>query len=155
MNGKTQGAFLLLTSILLSSTLTYLLTKAKYEKKTVKQETVVPVKKSEPKQKTTDLQEKEDITKYAEKYKQTNAELTSRYSAAVEEPSSIEIIDDDRYGRLDDYDVVSWTIFADNVVVDDSKHVITDFDGSVGAETIARFDQLEHDNAVYIRNGDK
>lgn len=154
MNGKTQGAFLLLSSILISSTLSYLLTKARYEKKIVK-----PAQKQEPVQKpeqkkSTDLQEKEDITKYAEKYKQKFTELTKEYAPDHEEHKTREFIDADIFGSNDEFDTVTWTIYADDILVDEMDHIINDPDKNVGSDVVENFDEFQHDNTVYIRNYD-
>ena len=159
MNTKTGGSLLLLGCILVSSTLTYILTKAKYEKKNYPKPEL-PEEKTEKKpkpMKRTDeftLQsvqnEKIDVTKYAEKYKSQYSSLVRDYGQENEK-ATYEIIDDDSFGT-NGYEVIEFTLYADGVLTDKQKRIITDPENNVGRETIERFDELEHNGAVYVRN---
>lgn len=162
MNASTtKGAFVLLTSIILSSGLTYILTKSYYEKnKNLKPAIAEPEKKQEPKAvkasgKEVVLQSqatKEDIIKYAEKYKRQNAELIRDYVPDPDDEPIRQIIDADIFGTNQYYDEVSYTLYSDGTLVDEQNHIVSDPDNSVGIEAIERFNELEHNGAVYIRN---
>lgn len=166
MNANTtKGAFVLLGGILLSSVLTYILTKAYYEKnknpKPVQAEPEKkPEKKSEvksvkPSSKEVILQaqvSKDDITKYAEKYNRQHAELIRDYVPDPEEVPVRQIIDADIFGTNQYYDELSYTLYGDGTLVDEQNHIVEDPDNSVGIEAVERFNELEHNGAVYIRN---
>lgn len=158
MNTKVQGAMLLLSAIMISSTLTYLLTKAKYEKRSLPK----PDIQEEPKNETgskgenasqqANPQEKIDITKYAEKYKRQNAELIRDYTPDPAEVPVREVIDEDIFDTNRGYDSVTYTLYADGTLVNELNEIVTDPDESVGLDTIERFNEKEHNGAVYIRN---
>lgn len=156
---NSKGAMLILSSILISSVLTYILTKAYYTKRPVAitpDELPEQPKKEEKKEtpvKQENPQEKVDVMKYAEKYKQKAAALTREYQAEEEKRPNIEIIDADIFGTNSEYVTVTYTYYAsDRILADEENEVITDYDNSVGKVNIERFDDLEHDGAVYVRN---
>ena len=161
MNTKVQGAMLLLSSIIISSVLTHLLTKAKYEKRKVIAAPEVqeePKKESKPKTKMgdeinlTNSQEKIDVTKYAEKYKRQNDALVRDYTPDPSEHPTIEIIDCDIFDSNEAYDAVTFTLYADGVLVNEQGKIVTDYENNVGTRAVERFNELEHDGAVYVRN---
>lgn len=157
MNNRS-GAFVLLGSILLSSSLTYVLTKAKYEKgfgraqkaepKPKETEEEIPVKRTSP-----IVSEKGDITKYTEKYKQINEELLKRYSPDPSEHPVREFIDQDIFEMdSDEYEKIGFTLYSDGVLVDERNNIVTDRENNVGIEAVERFNEYERDGAVYVRN---
>lgn len=163
MNSKTQGAFVLLGSIIISSVLTYLLTKAKYEKKVYAQSDVSESGSSDTKQTAVKNGEeiplqntnnqKIDVTKYAEKYKRHNSELVRDYTSEQEnEAPEIEVIDEDIFETNPSYDSITYTLYSDGVLTDEYSHIVRDPENSVGRFTVERFHELEHNDAVYIRN---
>lgn len=54
----------------------------------------------------------------------------------------------------DDYDVVSLTYYADDVLAYDDDTVVTDIDALVGLDSLNHFGEYE-DDAVHVRNDDK
>ena len=157
---NAKGGMLVLSCILISSLLTYYLTKARYEKRPViVKSDALPEPKDkapeEPKKEAkpqAEPQEKEDIMSYAEKYKQKAAALVRDYSPQQEERPKIQIIDADIFDTDSDYEAVTYTFYSDNILTDEENEVITDYDNCVGKSTIERFDDLEHNGAVYVRN---
>lgn len=162
MNAKKEGALLLLGTILISCTLTYLLTKAKYEKKPV-----VPAQQINPDEKPDNKTKNEialqanetekpmDVTQYAEKYKNKHDALVRDYRPDQPvETDSREIIDEDTFESNPAYDAVSYTLFQNNVLMDEQERIVTDPDETIGRDVIERFNELEHNDAVYVRNHD-
>lgn len=148
MNNKTQGAMLILTTILITSTLTYLLTKAKYQKRPM---TAQPETKTETKSETKPA-EAVNVTEYAERLVRKNQELIRDYIEDPDDHKEREIIDEDIFESNPEFDSVSFTLYADGVLTDEQNKIVHDLESTVGRDTIERFNALEHNNAVYIRN---
>lgn len=160
MNEKTKGAMLILSAILISSTLTYLLTKAKYQKQpiSIKPETkpAEPVenKKSEETAEPNAQTDKEiDVIEYAKKLQRKNSELTRDYTPDPEDHKERDIIDVDIFeSDPEHFDSVTYTLWADGTLTDEVGDIIYDPESTVGRDTIERFNALEHNGAVYVRN---
>ena len=162
MDTKAKGAFVLLGSILLSCTLTYILTKAKYTKQPAGTTADIPNKEtSETKEKETKngdeitLQDaqKIDVTKYAEKYIRKNSELVRDYTSDPKpDTPEIEIIDEDIFNTNGAYEAISFTLYSNGVLADELNHIVTDPENNVGVYAIEHFNELERNNAVYVRN---
>ena len=163
MNNKTQGAFVLLGSILLSCTLTYILTKAKYTKQPSHSAADIPEKKNLPESKQKQIKNGEeiplqntqriDITKYAEKYVRKNSELTRDYTPESKpDTPNIEIIDEDIFESNPAYEAITFTLYGDGTLADEQNHIVYDPENSVGTYAVERFNALEHNGAVYVRN---
>lgn len=155
MTKNIRGAMLLLSCIVFSSTLTYILTKAKYEKRTMpKPEPQEPQKeenKKEIKLQTNNSQE-DDPIRYAEKYKRQNSELTREYSPDPSEHQEIEIIDGDIFATNPAYDTVTFTLFNNGVLVNEQKKIVIDYENNVGRDAVENFNKYEFKDAVYVRN---
>lgn len=162
MNDKARGAFVILGSIIISSVLTYLLTKAKYEKRIYPQPDISEETKPKTKQNTLkngeeialqNTNQKIDVTKYAEKYIRHNSELVRDYTSDPEpETDTIEIIDEDIFDSNASYEGITFTLYSDGVLADELNHIVSDPENSIGRFTVERFDELEHNGAVYVRN---
>ena len=151
---NSRGAMLLLSTILISCGLTYILTRAYYKKSPVAvKQPELPKQEGPKKEEKTQENPKEiDVMSYAERYKQQAAALTREYSGEQEPRKRIQIIDGDIFGSDPDYTTVTYTFYADRVLADEENNIITDYDDSVGRSTIERFDDLEHNGAVYVRD---
>lgn len=157
MNSKTQGAMLLLSSIVISSVLTYLLTKAKYEKRSVTKPDIQTVEEPKPSKKEIILQQNSqedtsDVIKYAEKYVRKNSELIRDYTPEMEARPEIEFIDADIFDSDDAYDTVTFTLYKNNVLVNEQNKIVIDYENNVGREAVERFNEHEVNGAVYVRN---
>lgn len=157
MNTKAQGAMLLLSSIIISSVLTYILTKAKYEKRAVPKPDIQVTEEPKEQKKEIELQQnsqedKNDVIKYAEKYIRKNSELTREYMPEQEQRQEIELIDGDIFDTNPAYDTVTFTLFSDGVLVNEQQKIVIDYQNNVGREVIERFNEYEENGAVYVRN---
>lgn len=93
------------------------------------------------------FEEKPDISTYAEILK---------HEAYVPEGMKMEeskpyVISPDEFGEFEDYETISLTYYADQVLVDDGGGKIEDVDGVVGMESLAHFGEYE-DDSVFVRN---
>lgn len=84
------------------------------------------------------------------------------YSEECEEKNKeeeVESMDDDRpyvispdeFGELDDYDLISLTYYADEVLADDIDEIVEDVDDVVGLDSLTHFGEYEPDS-VFVRN---
>lgn len=160
MNNKTQGAMLLLATIIISSTLTYLITKAKYKKGPIvvqaeQQKNDKPETKADEK---TDPEPKIqhdqpiDVVEYAKQLQRKNGELVRDYTDDPNDHKERDIIDVDIYDSNPEFDSVSYTLYSDGVLADELNEIVYDPENSVGRDTVERFNALEHNGAVYVRN---
>ncbi|MCM1090071.1 MAG: hypothetical protein NC413_04455 [Muribaculum sp.] len=93
------------------------------------------------------FEEKPDISTYAEILKN---------EAYIPEGTEMEenkpyVISPDEFGEFEDYDQISLTYYADQVLVDDGGDKIEDVDDVVGMESLTRFGEYE-DDSVFVRN---
>ena len=61
------------------------------------------------------------------------------------------VISPEEFGEFEDYDTISLTYYADQVLVDDGGDKIEDVDDVVGMESLTRFGEYE-DDSVFVRN---
>lgn len=61
------------------------------------------------------------------------------------------VISPDEFGEFEDYDTISLTYYADQVLVDDGGDKIEDVDDVVGMESLTHFGEYE-DDSVFVRN---
>lgn len=78
-----------------------------------------------------------DKTNYASKEPKTDDE-------------KIYVISPEEFGELEDYDKISLTLYADNVLADDMNNVINP-EETVSLDALNRFGEYE-DDAVFVRN---
>lgn len=61
------------------------------------------------------------------------------------------VISPDEFGEFEDYDTISLTYYADQILVDDGGNKIEDVDDVVGMESLTHFGEYE-DDSVFVRN---
>lgn len=66
--------------------------------------------------------------------------------------SSIEIISDQEYNTIDEFDAKSWTYWNNDILTDEDDNVVEDYEEIIG-EALSQFG--EFDDSVYVRNIDK
>lgn len=81
----------------------------------------------------------------------------SKTSGGSEEQGEIdilkpEVIPPDEFGDILEYDTISLTLYADDVLVDDyTDEVVKDIEGTVTSEALNSFGEWD-DNSVFVRN---
>ncbi len=93
------------------------------------------------------FEEKPDISTYAEILK-NEAYVPEGTEMAENKPY---VISPDEFGEFEDYDTISLTYYADQVLVDDGGDKIEDVDDVVGMESLTHFGEYE-DDSVFVRN---
>lgn len=86
----------------------------------------------------------------------TRYSTTSVTEEKKEEPAPSEgpyVISPEEFGSRDDYDTVSLTYYADEVLADDMDEPVTDVNDVVGLESLNCFGDYE-DDCVFVRNDD-
>ena len=82
----------------------------------------------------------------------TEDEDGSVYVEPGEEKIAPYTITVDEYGENDDYEIKSWSYYADFVLTDENEEIIGDSESIIG-DILTEFDSLkDNNNAVYIRN---
>ena len=61
------------------------------------------------------------------------------------------VISPDEFGEFDDYDTISLTYYADQVLVDEDDELVEDIEETVGFESLNAFGEYE-DDSVFVRN---
>lgn len=108
--------------------------------------------------------DKPSIVEYAAKLRKqgytnySNTDSLSEDSNVSEEEVDENMINDepyvispDEFGELDDYDTISLTYYADQVLADENDELVEDIEETVGFESLNTFGQYE-DDSVFVRN---
>lgn len=64
------------------------------------------------------------------------------------------VISPDEFGEIDEYETISLTLYADNVLADDQGNVIDDVEETVGEDSLNHFGEYEEDS-VFVRNDER
>ena len=64
------------------------------------------------------------------------------------------VIPPEQFGDNDDYDQISLTYYADQVLADENDEIIEDVEETIGFESLTHFGEYE-DDSVFVRNDDK
>lgn len=71
-----------------------------------------------------------------------------------EEPMSVDkpyVITPEEFGDLDDYETISLTYYADQILADDNDVIVDDIEDVVGFDSLNSFGEYE-DDSVFVRN---
>lgn len=109
------------------------------------------------KEKAAQAKEKPDITEYAAKlqkegytnYAGMNTEDKKEESGfIVDQPY---VITPDVFGEFDDYETISLSYYADQVLADENDEIVDDVEDIVGFDSLNHFGEYE-DDSVFVRN---
>lgn len=170
---KATGLFIFTIGAAVGSVVTWQYTKKIYEQRN--QEEIDSVKKTLPKR-TPDMtwipyppnsvrtdpapekeketarvdrfEEKPNISQYAKILKEKRYTTNDGSPTAESKPY---VISPDEFGDFDEYERISLTYYADQVLADDNDERIIDVDKVVGAESLTHFGEYE-DDSVFVRN---
>ncbi len=108
--------------------------------------------------------DKPSIVEYAAKLRKqgytnySNTDSLSEDSNVSEEGVDENMINDkpyvispDEFGEFDDYETISLTYYADQVLADEDDELVEDIEETVGFESLNTFGQYE-DDSVFVRN---
>jgi hypothetical protein len=102
--------------------------------------------------------DKPSIVEYAAKLRKQGYINYSNTDSLFEEEVDENMINDkpyvispDEFGEFDDYDTISLTYYADQVLVDEDDELVEDIEETVGFESLNAFGEYE-DDSVFVRN---
>lgn len=109
--------------------------------------------------KAAQAREKPDIIEYATILKSegyTNYSNMEPSIPEVEKDKSMDaekpyVISPNEFDEMDDYETISLTYYADNILADDMDELVEDADNVVGADFASHFGEYE-DDSVFVRN---
>lgn len=102
-------------------------------------------------------EEKPDITEYAARLEREGYTNYSNVSAGEkkEEQEAMEmkpyVISPEEFGEFEDYERISLSYYADQILADEDDEKVEDVDNVVGLESLAHFGEYE-DDSVFVRN---
>ena len=161
MNSKITYFILFATGVAIGSIATWQYVKKKYEQ--IAQEEIESVKEvfsnreKNSKEENADAvaginhREKPDINEYASKVRKMN------YSGFSEKDDEVDVIDTpytitpEEFGEFEDYEKISLTFYADQILADDIDELVEDIDDVIGINSLTRFGEYE-DDALFVRN---
>lgn len=179
MNNKITSFMMFIFGAAVGSVVTWQYTKKKYEQ--IAQEEINSVKETFSKLKVKNkdneseennnvrtiverAKDKPSIVEYAAKLRKqgytnySNTDSLSEDSNVSEEEVDENMINDkpyvispDEFGEFDDYDTISLTYYADQVLADDDDELVEDIEETVGFESLNAFGEYE-DDSVFVRN---
>ena len=104
--------------------------------------------------KADNAKEKPNIIEYAARLHKQGYTNYSDIEVKEEEPMSVDkpyVIAPEEFGELDDYDTISLTYYADQILADDNDEIIEDIEDVVGFDSLNSFGEYE-DDSVFVRN---
>ncbi len=81
-------------------------------------------------------------------YSNANANSKNEEREVMDKPY---IIPPEEFGTLDEYETISLTYYADEVLTDDNDDVMEDTENIIGSDALNRFGEFEEDS-VFVRN---
>ena len=97
-----------------------------------------------------EIDEKPDLSVYTAKLKEQGY-LQDVEEGGTDDMEKPYVISPDEYGEMDDYDLYSYTYYADKVLADENNEPIEDVDKSIGLEALKHFGEYG-DESVYVTN---
>lgn len=98
---------------------------------------------------------KEDKAETEEKIKQLDYTSYSKPDKTPETMKESEdipyVITPEEFGEFDDYEEISLTFWADQIITDDDDEILEDVNRVIGFESLNHFGEYE-DDSVYVRN---
>lgn len=163
MNNNVTNLIMFTAGAAIGSAVTWIFVKKKYEQ--IAQDEINSVKEVFSK-KNKELQTPDpaadisrDIVKEPTRFEPTeeeldeNLRLTANYRTTYfyAEYSKPYVIPPAEFGEKEDYDKISLTYYADNILVDDDNTLLEDVENVVGFESLTHFGEYE-DDSVFVRN---
>lgn len=168
---KATGFVIFVLGAAVGSVVTWQYTRKKYEQiaqeeidsvKEIfsKRESAADVEITDPEPHTAKIgkpEEKPDITEYAARLERDGYTNYSNVGAEQkkEEQETMEIkpyvISPEEFGEFEDYERISLSYYADQVLADEDDEKVDDVDNVVGLESLTHFGEFE-DDSVFVRN---
>ncbi len=116
-------------------------------------------KNTEVRVKADNAKEKPNVIEYAawlrkQGYTNYSDMVDEKPEEVKEEPMSVDkpyVIAPEEFGELDDYEIISLTYYADQILADDNDVIVDDVENVVGFDSLNSFGEYE-DDSVFVRN---
>ncbi len=116
-------------------------------------------KNTEVRVKADNAKEKPNVIEYAawlrkQGYTNYSDMVDKKPEEVKEEPMSVDkpyVIAPEEFGELDDYEIISLTYYADQILADDNDVIVDDVENVVGFDSLNSFGEYE-DDSVFVRN---
>jgi hypothetical protein len=96
--------------------------------------------------------EKRGIAEYTEQLrKRENTDYSKKEEKASAKAPKPYVITPEAFSDSDEYEKISLTYFADQILADDNEELMEDVEGTVGFESLSHFGEYE-DDSVFVRN---
>lgn len=155
MNSKAFGVIAFVLGAGLASAVTWRYFKQKYEK--IAQKEIDSVKETFSKRQKADAgksEEKAEAEEYAAVLqKEGYIDYADAHNREKKEPAAETpyVISPDEFGEFDEYERITLTYYADQLLADEDDELVEDIDKTVGFESFNHFGEYEED-AVFVRN---
>lgn len=167
MNNKISSFMMFIFGATVGSVVTWQYIKKKYER--IAQEEIDSVKETFSKLNSSEknnntrtiverAKDKPSVVEYAAKLRKqgyTNYSDTDSLSEEEVDENMINdkpyVISPDEFGEFYDYEKISLTYYADQVLADDDDELVEDIEETVGFESLNAFGEYE-DDSVFVRN---
>ena len=127
-----------------------------YSKREATKKTESEEKEKEVREKADLAKDKPDIMEFASKIAQEEGYIN--YGDTKEQaekpstaPEEVYVIPPEEFGMLDEYDTVSLTYYADQVLADDDDRPVENVEETVRFDSLSHFGEYE-DDSVFVRN---
>ena len=157
MNDKVKIVLSFIAGAAVGTAITWKFTKEKYEQ--IAQEEIDSVKevflnRTTTKEAVSPKDDEPNVIEYANKLMTNGYTNDSNKYEKKEKVSSVKgpyVIPPEEFGILEDYETVSLTYYADQVLADENDSLIEDVEDVVGYEALTHFGEYE-DDSVFVRN---
>jgi lipopolysaccharide export system protein LptC len=166
---KTINFMMFVLGVAVGSVVTWRYVEKKYEQ--IAQEEIDSVKEvfsrreteftenTEARIKADNAKEKPSVIEYAARLREQG--YTNYSDMADEKPEEVKeesmsidkpyVIAPEEFGDLDDYETISLTYYADQILADDNDEIVDDIEDVVGFDSLNSFGEYE-DDSVFVRN---
>jgi lipopolysaccharide export system protein LptC len=166
---KTINFMMFVLGVAVGSVVTWRYVEKKYEQ--IAQEEIDSVKEvfsrreteftenTEARIKADNAKEKPSVIEYAARLREQG--YTNYSDMADEKPEEVKeesmsidkpyVIAPEEFGDLDDYETISLTYYADQILADDNDEIVDDVEDVVGFDSLNSFGEYE-DDSVFVRN---
>lgn len=166
---KTKNFMMFVLGVAVGSVVTWRYVEKKYEQ--IAQDEIDSVKEvfsrreteftenTEARIKADNAKEKPSVIEYAARLREQG--YTNYSDMADEKPEEVKeeymsidkpyVIAPEEFGDLDDYETISLTYYADQILADDNDEIVDDVEDVVGFDSLNSFGEYE-DDSVFVRN---
>ncbi len=161
---KTKNFMMFVLGVAVGSVVTWRYVEKKYEQ--IAQDEIDSVKEvfskreaeftedTEVQIKADNAKEKPSVMEYAACLRKRGYINYSDPEEVKKEPMSLDkpyVITPEEFGDLDDYETISLTYYADQILTDDNDVIVDDIEDVVGFDSLNSFGEYE-DDSVFVRN---